>query len=73
MKRSLNPTWNETFEIEVDHYDKLILDVYDENRMTRDDFLGRVDLPLNSLPRFSPAMGCTVALSLTAGRRRAGR
>ena len=41
MKRSLNPTWNETFEIEVDHYDKLILDVYDENRMTRDDFLGR--------------------------------
>ena len=41
IKRSLSPWWNETFEIEVEHYDKLILDVYDENRMTRDDFLGR--------------------------------
>ena len=25
--------------------------VFDENRLTRDDFLGRVELPLVSLPR----------------------
>ena len=27
------------------------LQVFDENRLTRDDFLGRVELPLVSLPR----------------------
>ena len=41
IKRSLNPVWKESFEIEVEYHDKVILDVYDENRMTRDDFLGR--------------------------------
>ena len=25
----------------MEYHDKVILDVYDENRMTRDDFLGR--------------------------------
>ena len=28
----------------MDHHDKLLLDVYDENRMTRDDFLGRAEI-----------------------------
>ena len=32
------------FEIEVEYHDKLILDVYDENRMTRDDFPGRAEI-----------------------------
>lgn len=30
---------------------KLMLEVFDENRLTRDDFLGLVELPLISLPR----------------------
>ncbi len=29
------------------------LEVFDENRLTRDDFLGMVELPLNNLPRES--------------------
>ena len=30
-----------------------VLEVFDENRLTRDDFLGMVELPLNNLPRES--------------------
>lgn len=30
---------------------KLVLEVFDENRLTRDDFLGMVELPLHNLPR----------------------
>ena len=44
-KRTLNPTWNETFEIEMNLSNQsLVFDVFDENRITRDDFLGRVYL-----------------------------
>lgn len=46
-KRTLNPIWDEEFLIRVNpakHH--LILEVYDENRLTRDDFLGLVELPL---------------------------
>jgi E3 ubiquitin-protein ligase NEDD4 len=30
---------------------KLVLQVFDENRLTRDDFLGMVELPLLNLPK----------------------
>lgn len=30
---------------------KLVLEVFDENRLTRDDFLGQVELSLLNLPR----------------------
>ena len=43
VKKSLNPEWNELFQLEVDiSCQTVILDVFDENRGTRDDFLGRV-------------------------------
>jgi len=44
-KRTLNPRWEEEFLIRLkpgEH--KLIMEVFDENRLTRDDFLGRVEL-----------------------------
>jgi len=51
-KRTLNPRWEEEFLFRVKPADhKLVLEVFDENRLTRDDFLGRVELPLASLPR----------------------
>ena len=35
-KKTLNPEWNETFELEADwSLDLLVLDLYDENRLTR--------------------------------------
>jgi len=51
-KRTLNPRWDEQFTFRLKPADhKLVLEVFDENRLTRDDFLGRVELPLVSLPR----------------------
>jgi len=51
-KRTLNPRWDEEFLFRLKPSEhKLVLEVFDENRLTRDDFLGRVELPLVSLPR----------------------
>lgn len=52
-KRTLNPRWEEEFLFRVKPAEhKLVLEVFDENRLTRDDFLGRVDLErLGSLQR----------------------
>uniref|UniRef100_A0A671YN62 HECT-type E3 ubiquitin transferase n=1 Tax=Sparus aurata TaxID=8175 RepID=A0A671YN62_SPAAU len=32
----------------------MLLEVFDENRLTRDDFLGQVDVPLNQIPTENP-------------------
>ncbi|XP_008195852.1 E3 ubiquitin-protein ligase Nedd-4 isoform X3 [Tribolium castaneum] len=51
-KRTLNPEWNEEFIFRVKPAEhKLILQVFDENRLTRDDFLGMVEITLINLPR----------------------
>jgi len=51
-KRTLNPKWEEEFLFRLKPSEhKLVMEVFDENRLTRDDFLGRVELPLVSLPR----------------------
>lgn len=43
---------NEKFVIQVKPTEhKLVLQVFDENRLTRDDFLGMVELSLLNLPR----------------------
>ena len=53
-KRTLNPRWEEEFVFRVKpNAHKLVLEVFDENRLTRDDFLGMVELPLGNLPRES--------------------
>ncbi|PIK54323.1 putative E3 ubiquitin-protein ligase NEDD4 [Apostichopus japonicus] len=47
VKRSLNPKWYEDFNFRVipaSH--TLQFEVFDENRLTRDDFLGMVEVPL---------------------------
>ena len=42
-KRTLNPRWEEEFLFRVKPADhKLMLEVFDENRLTRDDFLGKI-------------------------------
>jgi len=51
-KKTLNPQWNEEFVFCVKPAEhKLVLQVFDENRLTRDDFLGMVELSLHNLPR----------------------
>ncbi|XP_051892646.1 E3 ubiquitin-protein ligase NEDD4-like isoform X6 [Pristis pectinata] len=57
IKKSLNPKWNEEFLFRVNPQNhRLLFEVFDENRLTRDDFLGQVDVPLNYLPAEDPAL-----------------
>ncbi|XP_040334641.1 E3 ubiquitin-protein ligase NEDD4-like isoform X12 [Herpailurus yagouaroundi] len=57
IKKTLNPKWNEEFYFRVNPSNhRLLFEVFDENRLTRDDFLGQVDIPLNHLPTEDPTM-----------------
>ncbi|XP_060560176.1 E3 ubiquitin-protein ligase NEDD4-like isoform X2 [Ruditapes philippinarum] len=48
IKKSLNPKWDEEFLFRVDPTKNVLLfEVFDSNRLTRDDFLGLVEIPLN--------------------------
>ncbi|XP_061384013.1 E3 ubiquitin-protein ligase Nedd-4 isoform X1 [Danaus plexippus] len=50
-KRTLNPVWNQEFVFRVKPQEqKLLIQVFDENRLTRDDFLGMVELALAGVP-----------------------
>uniref|UniRef100_A0AAG5CX39 E3 ubiquitin-protein ligase n=1 Tax=Anopheles atroparvus TaxID=41427 RepID=A0AAG5CX39_ANOAO len=50
-RRTLNPIWNEEFIFRVKPNEhKLVFQVFDENRLTRDGFMGLVDLTLINLP-----------------------
>uniref|UniRef100_A0A914W1G7 E3 ubiquitin-protein ligase n=1 Tax=Plectus sambesii TaxID=2011161 RepID=A0A914W1G7_9BILA len=56
-KKTLNPIWNEEFLFRVDlETCRVALEVYDENRITRDDFLGIVEFDLSEvrIPTESP-------------------
>ncbi|XP_049282176.1 E3 ubiquitin-protein ligase Nedd-4 isoform X3 [Anopheles funestus] len=53
-RRTLNPVWNEEFVFRVmPNEHKLVFQVYDENRLTRDGFMGLVELTLINLPHES--------------------
>ncbi|XP_010607337.1 E3 ubiquitin-protein ligase NEDD4 isoform X1 [Fukomys damarensis] len=57
IKKSLNPKWNEEILFRVHpQQHRLLFEVFDENRLTRDDFLGQVDIPLYPLPTENPRM-----------------
>ena len=55
-KRTLNPKWDEEFIFRVlpDKH-RLVFEVFDENRLTRDDFLGMIELPLATIRKFFPS------------------
>ncbi|XP_063626967.1 E3 ubiquitin-protein ligase Nedd-4 [Cydia splendana] len=55
-KKTLNPVWNQEFVFRVKPSEhKLLIQVFDENRLTRDDFLGMVEVPLAGAPAESAA------------------
>lgn len=50
--QTLNPVWNEEFVFRVKPAEhKLVFQVFDENRLTRDDFLGLVEVTLLNVPK----------------------
>eukprot|EP00808_Paulinella_micropora_P031369 g71387.t1 len=51
VKQCLNPTWREKFELPFDHFpSQLELNVYDEDFLKADDFLGKCTLDLSTFP-----------------------
>ncbi|KAF7660588.1 hypothetical protein LDENG_00279190 [Lucifuga dentata] len=55
IKKTLDPKWNEEFYFRVHpRKHRLLFEVFDENRLTRDDFLGQVDIPLHQIPTENP-------------------
>ncbi|XP_044135617.1 E3 ubiquitin-protein ligase NEDD4 isoform X3 [Bufo gargarizans] len=57
VKKSLNPKWNEEILLRVSpKKHRILFEVFDENRLTRDDFLGQVDIPLYQLPTENPRL-----------------
>ncbi|KAG9489389.1 hypothetical protein GDO78_005398 [Eleutherodactylus coqui] len=55
VKKSLNPKWSEEILLRVfPKKHRLLFELFDENRLTRDDFLGQVDIPLYQFPTENP-------------------
>ncbi|XP_055517224.1 E3 ubiquitin-protein ligase NEDD4-like isoform X1 [Leucoraja erinacea] len=55
IKKTLDPKWNEEFYFRVHPgHHRILFEVFDENRLTRDDFLGLVDIPLHHIPTENP-------------------
>lgn len=48
---------------------KLLLEVFDENRLTRDDFLGMVELPLAGIPKELPDVNIHLKYYILRPRR----
>ncbi|KAL7050933.1 hypothetical protein ACKWTF_004273 [Chironomus riparius] len=71
-KKTLNPEWNEEFIFRVKPNEhKLVFQVFDENRFTRDDFLGMVELTLINIPKEQD--GRTIAPKVYQLRPRSAR
>ncbi|CAH8598394.1 unnamed protein product [Heterobilharzia americana] len=74
VKRSLNPIWNEEFIFRVNPSEnRLVFEIYDENRITRDDFLGVVTVFLPYLEIGTEGSGCRLMAKSFLLRPRSSR
>ncbi|XP_069361522.1 E3 ubiquitin-protein ligase Nedd-4 isoform X9 [Maniola hyperantus] len=70
-KKTLNPVWNQEFVFRVKPQEqKLLIQVFDENRLTRDDFLGMVEIPLGGAAVESAAQSRAPAVKYPLRPRR---
>ncbi|CAH8600333.1 unnamed protein product [Schistosoma intercalatum] len=74
VKRSLNPIWNEEFIFRVNPSEnRLVFELYDENRITRDDFLGVVTVFLPYLEIGTEGSNCRLMAKSFLLRPRSSR
>eukprot|EP00794_Sanderia_malayensis_P009788 gene9788-10787_t len=71
VKKTLNPRWNQKFVFRVNKStSRLLFEVYDENRLTRDDYLGEVELGLQDIPTETATVSVPYKEYLLRGRSR---
>ncbi|KAH9492348.1 neural precursor cell expressed, developmentally down-regulated [Bulinus truncatus] len=74
VKKSLNPKWDEEFIFRVNPENSIILlEVFDSNRVTRDDFLGLIELNLNHMSIAHERTGRDIACKTFVLRPRSSR
>eukprot|EP00761_Pharyngomonas_kirbyi_P010458 gb/GECH01010478.1/.p1 GENE.gb/GECH01010478.1/~~gb/GECH01010478.1/.p1 ORF type:complete len:195 (+),score=26.70 gb/GECH01010478.1/:1-585(+) len=56
IQQNLNPKWNSSFDIEINNCakEKILLEVFDWDRFTSDDYIGRVVINMKSLYKKIP-------------------
>merc|ERR1712041_2847 len=62
VKGNLNPEWNlqTTFNITAGSPNEILLEVYDKDTITKDDFMGRATVPVSEIPKL--INGCWIPL-----------
>ncbi|CAL1526012.1 unnamed protein product [Lymnaea stagnalis] len=74
VKKSLNPKWYEEFIFRVNPENSIILlEVFDSNRVTRDDFLGLIELNLNHMSIVTERTGRDISCKNFVLRPRSSR
>merc|ERR1711962_1834183 len=55
VQGNLNPEWNleKIFTVTKDSPKEILLEVYDKDKVTKDDFMGRVYLSISDIPKYS--------------------
>lgn len=52
MKKTLNPRWNTQFSFEACSSSSVIVEVFDHDRLGKDDFLGMASIPMTELSTY---------------------
>ena len=55
---SLNPEWNAIFQFRCKHCNYVIIDIYDNDRITSDDEMGRVIIPIADVHKYKEFQWC---------------
>ena len=64
-KHSLNPKWSESLSLNVrSEKETLIVKLYDEDRIGKDDFIGQALVPLSDISLDGTPMGFDLTLQL---------
>ena len=65
-KDTLNPTWNTyaAFPIQPLPDDVVFVTILDHDDLTRDDYIGHLEIPVNELQKFSVAKPCDFVLTM---------
>ena len=65
IKANINPLWQEQVKLPFRHGEELLLEVFDWDRSSNDDFMGRARVPAHKIASFEAGEEVPVVLQLT--------